>query len=141
MERAWYYTACLFAVAVLESIPRFIFEVEQEFFFVERLLLLSVFLVVAWFFHYALHERWHWSVTSGMFVIDAIAAVCFAVLLFLQLFSPWWAFVAVVLIVVRSALFSYLVSHRLTHLRSLVYISCFALLVLGELIITGVLIL
>lgn len=135
MNRGLYYLGCFVAIVVLESLPRFLFEVEHPFMIVERAILLTLFLLVAWFFDYSLHSQWRWSLLSSMFVVDAIAAITLAALLFMQLFSPWFVLVSAIVILVRAGVFSYLVAHRLPQLRSLVFFSSVLLLTVGELVI------
>jgi hypothetical protein len=136
MERALYYLGCFIAVVVFESLPRFLFEVNQSWAIAERTVLLLLFLFVAWFFHYTVHGRWRWSVLSSMFFVDSIVAVTLAILLFFQLVSPWFFLVALVVVLIRAFIFSYLVSTTLPHLRGLVFATCFILLLAGELVLT-----
>lgn len=131
-----YYAGCLIAIAVLESFPRFLFEASQQFQVLNRALLIVLFLAGAYFFKHTLRERWKWSVLSSMFFVDALAAVAFAILLFLQLFSVWFAFIAGIIILTRAGIFAYLISDRMQHLRGLVFFTTFLFLVTGELVLT-----
>ena len=136
MSRFLYYTACLFAIIVLESFPRFLNDVYRPFMLVERLVLITLFLLVAWFFRYSLHSEWRWSILSSMFFVDAIIAVGLALCLFLQLFSGWFVLLSGALILLRAGVFSHLVAERLKHLRSFVFFTCFVLLLAGEILLT-----
>jgi hypothetical protein len=73
---------------------------------------------------------------SSMFIVDAAIGVALAILLFFQLFSPIFMLVAALVILVRAGIFSYLVAHRLPHLRGLVFFASMLLLVVGEMVIT-----
>jgi len=136
MEHFWYYLGCFLAVVVMESIPRFIFETLQPVMFLNRLLLLVMFLFAAWFFKKSLHERWKWSIVSGMFFVDAVVTVCLVMSLFLQFFNTWFVLASAILIVARAGIFSYLASDRMPHLKGLVFFTCFVFLVAGELVLT-----
>lgn len=136
MDRFVYHALLLFAIVTLESFPRFWFELSLDFAFVSRAVLLGLFLLVGWFFRVSLGAPWRWSVLSSMFFVDAVVAVALALLLVAQLVMPVFVLFAAVIILGRDALFAYLMADRVPHLRPLVFFACFALLVLGELVIT-----
>ena len=136
MDRFFYYLGCFIAVVLLEALPRFLFEVNMPFLVWERFLLLSFFLITGLFFSYVEHGKWRWGILSSMFFVDAIAVVVFAILLFMQLFSPWFMIITLVVIITRAAIFSYLVSFKLPQFRSLVFFTCLFLLVAGELVMS-----
>lgn len=120
----------------MESVPRFLSEIAQPFPFFQRLIVFALFLAGAWFFRRTLHTGWKTSVLSGMFIVEAAATVCFAILLFLQLWSPWWMLLTGFVILARSAIYAYLSAERLPNLRGLVFFTCLFYLVLAEIILT-----
>jgi hypothetical protein len=71
-----------------------------------------------------------------MFIVESAAVVAFALLLFLQLFSPWWALGTVLVIVARAVAYSYLASDRVVHLRGLVFFTCLVFLLCAEIMVT-----
>jgi hypothetical protein len=134
MDRSVYYASCFLALVVLESFPHFISDALRPYMIVEHAVLILVFLAVAWFFHFALHDEWRWSILSSMFFVEAIAAVALTVLLFLQLFSHWFVIGTALVLLIRAGVFSYLAVDRIKTLRSLVFFTCFVLLLAGELV-------
>lgn len=136
MARFWYYLGCFLAAVILESFPKFLFEINQPVLFFERFLMLGLFLLVAWFFKYSLKTPWKWSIVSSMFFVDAALSVGLAVSLFLQFFSPWFMLLSAALLLLRAGVFSYLAADRLPTLKGLVFFTCFVFLVCAEMVLT-----
>jgi cation transport ATPase len=135
-ELGWPFLAATFlAIVGLQSIPRFLFELEHALPIVQRAVLLGLFLVVAWFFTVSLHERFRWSMLSGLFLVEMAVGVAMAILLFLQLYSVAFVYAGLLVLLVRAGVYSYIASHRLPHLRGLVFSTTLFLLVLGEIVI------
>ncbi len=135
-DLGWAYLIATFlAIAALESIPRFLFEIGQPIPIVQRIILLGLFLIVAWFFTVSVHEEFQWSILSGLFFLEMATGVAMAIVLFAQLYTPYAVYVGLFVLALRALAFSYAVSHKLTHMRTLVFCTCGFLLIIGEVII------
>ena len=132
----WTFLAATFlAIAALQSIPRFLFEIGQPLPVVQRIVLLGLFLVVAWFFTVSMHEDFQWSILSGLFMVEMATGVAMAIVLFAQLYTVYAIYAGLLVLLIRALVFSYAVSYRLTHLRGLVFCTCAFMLTAGEIII------
>lgn len=127
--------ATFLAIVGLQSIPRFLFELNAPLQIVQRAVLLGLFFVVAWFFTTSQHEQFRWSILSGLFLLETGVSVAMTIFLFFQLYSVWWVYAGLFVLLLRAAAYSYAVSARLPHLRGLVFGTGFFLLVLGEIML------
>jgi hypothetical protein len=127
--------ATFLAIVGLQSIPRFLFELNAPLQIVQRAVLLALFFLVVWFFTTSSHEPFRWSILSGLFLLEAGVSVVMTILLFFQLYSIWWVYAGLFVLLLRAAAYSYVVSARLPHLRALVFGTGFFLLVIGELML------
>jgi len=132
----WILMGMFFAVAILQSIPRFTVELLQPLMLPQRVILLALFFGVTWFFTRAVHEEMRWGVLSQMFFTETVLTAIVAILLVGQIIFPFLAFFTLAILLFRGFFYAYLISHHLTHLRELVFGAGAILLVIGELIIS-----